>query len=103
MSKFSIKHIFSGDILTKEWLKRQYKVILLISMLIFIYIHSGFKSQQQMLQINDLQKELQESKLSLQSLNVELIDKTRQSSICTMLEEQGSNIKSIQTPVIRIQ
>ena len=36
MAKFSFKEVLSGDILTKSWLQRQYKVILLISVLIFM-------------------------------------------------------------------
>lgn len=103
MAKFSIKEIFSGDILIKEWLKRQYKIILLVCVLIFIYIHSGLKTEQQMLEINELRKELNDSQITLLSLNTELMDKTRIASIIQLLEEQGSELQPNQTPAIRIQ
>lgn len=103
MAKFSIKEIFSGDILIKEWLKRQYKIILLVCVLIFIYIHSGLKTEQQMLEINELRKELHDSQITLLSLNTELMDKTRIASIIQLLEEQDSELQPNQTPAIRIQ
>lgn len=103
MAKFSIKEIFSGDILIKEWLKRQYKIILLVCVLIFIYIHSGLKTEQHMLEINELRKELHDSQITLLSLNTELMDKTRIASILQLLEEQGSELQPNQTPTIRIQ
>ena len=40
MSKLSLKDILSGDILAKQWFKQQYKLILLIGGLIFIYIYT---------------------------------------------------------------
>ena len=55
MSKFSIKDILSGDVLSHGWFKQQYKVILLIRGLIFLYIYSGYQSQLQQRILSDLQ------------------------------------------------
>ena len=103
MSKFSVKDVLSGDILTKSWLQRQYKVIVLISALIFVYIHCGFQSQQQQRQLNELQTELQDAKFVQLSINAEFMEKTRQSSICRMLAEKESKIKASNTPAIRVK
>ncbi|MBR5827816.1 MAG: hypothetical protein IKY49_01095 [Paludibacteraceae bacterium] len=103
MSKFSIKEVLSGDILTKSWLKRQYKVILLISLLTFLYIHSGLSTQQQLQTLSKLKKELNDAKLIQLSMDAELMEKTRQSSIDKMLIEQGSKVKPSKTPAIRVQ
>ena len=54
MSKFSLKKVLSGDILTESWLQGQYRLIVLVSALIFVYIHSGFKSQQQLKEFGEL-------------------------------------------------
>jgi uncharacterized membrane protein len=59
MYNFSLKDILSGNILTKAWLKRQFKVIGLISVLIFVYIHCGYIAQRQQRNLRLLQKELQ--------------------------------------------
>lgn len=103
MGKFSIKDVLSGDILTKAWFKRQYKVIGLISALIFIYIHCGYLAQRQQRTLSELQKELQDSKFVQLSINAEFMEKTRQSSISNMLIEKESKLKASNTPAIRIQ
>jgi hypothetical protein len=102
MSKFSLRDVLSGDILTKSWFQRQFKVIGLISVLIFIYIHCGYLAQQQQRTLSKLQKELQDVQLIQLSLQAELMEKTRQSSISKMLQEKESHIKPSQTPAIRI-
>ena len=103
MYKFSLKEILSGNILTKAWLKRQYKVIGLISVLIFVYIHCGYLAQRQQRNLSELQKELQDAQFVQLSLSAELMEKTRQSSISKMLAEKESKVKPSNTPSIRIQ
>lgn len=103
MSKFSIKDILSGDVLSRGWFKQQYKVILLISGLIFLYIYSGYQSQRQQRILSDLQKELQDVQLTQLTLNTELMNKSRQSSVARMLKEKGSAIKETNKPATRIQ
>lgn len=102
MGKFSLQEILSGDILTKAGFKRQYKVIALISALIFIYIHCGYLAQRQQRNLSELQKELQDAKFVQLSINAEFMEKTRQSSICEMLSNKGSKVKASNTPAIRI-
>ena len=103
MSKFSLKDILSGDILTRDRFKRQYKVIGLISELIFVYIQCGYLAQRQQRHLSELQKELQDANFVLLSLNAEFMEKTRQSSISKMLESHESKVKPSNTPAIRIQ
>ena len=103
MCKFSLKDILSGNILTKAWFRRQYKVIGLISALIFVYIHCGYLAQRQQRNLSELQKELQDAQFVQLSLSAELMEKTRQSSISKMLTEKESKIKPSNTPAIRIQ
>ena len=103
MSKFSLKDILSGDILTRAWFKRQYKVIALISALIFIYIHCGYLAQRQQRNLSELQKELQDVQLTQLTLNTELMNKSRQSSVARMLKEKGSTVKETNKPATRIQ
>lgn len=101
--KYSLKDILSGNVLGHDWFKRQYKVILLISCLIFLHIYFGYQSQRQLRRLSDLQKELQDAELTKLTISAELMDKTRQSSIAKMLEEQGSRVKESNVPAIRIE
>ena len=103
MAKLSIKEILSGNVLSHGWFKQQYKLLLLISGLIFFYIYSGYQSQRQQRALSDLQKELLDVQMTQMTVNSELMNKSRQSSIVTLLQEKGSQLKENKTPVIRIQ
>lgn len=103
MAKLSLKEILSGNVLSSAWFKSQYKLILLISGLIFLYIYCGYQSQRQQRILSDLQKELQDVKMTQLTVNSELMNKSRQSSIVKMLKEKGSNVKESNKPAIRIE
>jgi hypothetical protein len=103
MSKFSLKDIFSGEILTKEWVQKQYRLIGLICALLFSYIYFGYQSERQQHKLNQLNKELQDAYFTKQTLNAEVMTQTRQSSIVKRLEEKGSKLKESHTAAIRIE
>lgn len=103
MSKFSIKEILSGNVLSHGWFKQQYKLILLICGLIFFYIYSGYQSQRQQRMLSDLQKELQDVQMTQLTVNSELMNKSRQSSVAKMLKEKGSQVTESNKPAIRIK
>ena len=101
--KFSIKDILSGDILAQQWVRRQYKLTLLICGLFFVYIYFGYQSERQQDRLNDLNKELQDAYFTQQTINAQVITMTRQSSISKLLEEQGSNLKESHRSAIKIE
>lgn len=103
MARLSIKEILSGNVLSSNWFKNQYKLMLLISGLIFIYIYCGYQSQRQQRILSDLQKNLQDAQMVQLTVNAELMNKSRQSSIAKMLQEKGSKLKESNTPAIKIQ
>lgn len=100
--KFSIKDILSGDILAKQWFQKQYKLILLICGLFFIYIYCGYQAERQQHMLNNLNKELQDAYFTQQTINAQVMTLTRPSSIATMLEEKGSKIKESHRSAIKI-
>ena len=101
--KYSLKDILSGNVLSQDWFKSKYKLIVMISVLIFLYIYSGYQSQRQQRALNDLQKELLDVQMTRMTVNSELMDKSRQSSISALLQAKGSAVKENKTPSIRIQ
>ena len=101
--KYSLKDILSGDVLSQDWFKSKYKLIVLISVLIFAYIYSGYQSQRQQRELINLQKELQDVQMTQLTVNSELMNKSRQSSISSLLQQKGSQLKESKTPVIRIR
>jgi hypothetical protein len=103
MSKFSLKDIFSGDILTQQWVQKQYRLIFLICGLLFAYIYFGYQSERQQNRLNQLNKELQDAYFTQQTINAQVMTMTRQSSISKLLEEQGSNLKESHRSAIKIE
>ncbi len=103
MNKFSLKDIFSGEILTKEWVQEQYRLIFLICGLLFAYIYFGYQSERQQNRLNRLNKELQDAYFTKQTLNAQVMTQTRQSSIAKRLEEKGSPLKESHTAAIKIE
>lgn len=101
--KFSIKDILSGDILAQQWVRRQYKLTLLICGLFFVYIYFGYQSERQQDRLNDLNKELLDAYFTQQTINAQVMTMTRQSSISKLLEEQGSNLKESHRSAIKIE
>ena len=99
--KFSIKDILSGDILAKQWVKKQYKLTLLICALFFVYIYFGYQSERQ--QLNSLNKELQDAYFTQQTINAQVMTLTRQSSIVQLLEQRGSAVTESHQSAIRIK
>ena len=103
MNKFSVKEIFSGEILTGKWVRKQYRLIFLICGLMFAYIYFGYQSERQQNRMNLLTKELQDAYYTKQTLNAEVMTQTRQSSIAKRLEEKGSKIKESHVAPIKIK
>ncbi len=101
--KYSLQDILSGNVLSHDWFRRRYRLIIMISVLLFLYIYSGYQSQIQQRTLGELQKELLDVQMVQATINSELVHKTRQSSISAMLQAQGSNVKESRTPTIRIQ
>lgn len=101
--KYSLKDILSGNVLSQDWFKSKYKLIVMISVLIFLYIYSGYQSQRQQRALSDLQKELLDVQMTQMTVNSELMNKSRQSSISALLRAKGSEVKENQTPAIRIR
>lgn len=101
--KYSLQDILSGNVLNHDWFKQQYRLILMISILIFLYIYSGYQSQRQQRALNEMQKELRDAQMTQMTISSEWMNKSRQSSIIEMLESKGSKVKESKTPANRIQ
>ncbi len=100
--KVTPQEILNGEFLTREWFKKQYKLMLLISGLVFVYIFLGFQAQRQHHRLTHLQKELQDKRFEQLTIETELTEKTKQSAITRELNRNGSMLKENQKPVIRL-
>ena len=101
--KITLQEVLNGDFLTRAWFKKQYRLILLICGLIFLYILSDFSAQRQHNRLTQTEKELQDARFVYQTLHATLVEQTRQSSVAATLKERGSNIQENTRPVTRIE
>lgn len=79
--QMSIKSILGGDILANDFFKRQTSLLILIMVLTILYINNRYESQQELIEIDRLKKELTDIKYDALTRSSELMEKSRQSRI----------------------
>ena len=77
----SIRSILGGDILANDFFKRQTSLLILIMILTILYIDNRYTSQQELIEIDRLKKELTDIKYDALTRSSELMEKSRQSRI----------------------
>jgi len=100
--KITLQEILNGDFLTRDWFRKQYVLLILIAGLTFLYIFFGFQAQRQQHRLTGLQKELQSKHFEQLTIEAELTERTRQSTMSRELNAMGSELKTNQQPVIHI-
>ena len=88
--QITLKSIFSGDILGHKFLKKQANLLILIVMLTILYIDNRYNSQQELIEIDKLKKELINAKYDALSVSSELTVRSRQSRIEEFITEENA-------------
>lgn len=82
----TLPKILCGDILNTTAVKRQIWLCLLVVVFIIIYISNRYNAQQKLIEIDKLQKELQDAKYKALSTSSQLTEKSRESNVLDMLK-----------------
>ena len=90
----SIKSILGGDILATDFFKRQTNLLILIMILTIFYINNRYESQQEMIEIDRLRKELTDIKYDALTRSSELMEKSRQSRIEEYISQEESFLET---------
>ena len=98
-----LQEVLNGQILTGEFFRKQYKLILIIVLGLFVYVWLGIRAQRENHHLTQLRKELQDAEYEKQTIHANLTDLTKQSEIARELQERGSAIKENTQPVIAIE
>lgn len=98
-----IQSWLSGEKLRSESFRKQYKLIGLIAVLLFVYILTGYNSMKQQRHLSDLKREVKMAKFEYLTISAELAEKTRQSKIHDQLQSQSSKLQENRTPIIQIR
>lgn len=98
----SLKSLLGGDILAADFFRRQTKLIILLMVMVIFYIHNRYASQQQLIEIDKLKKELTDIKYDALTRSSELMEKSRQSRIEEYIKEKDSELQTSTSPPYKI-
>lgn len=92
--RMSIRSILGGDILANDFFKRQTSLLILIMILTILYIDNRYSSQQELIEIDKLKKELTDIKYDALTRSSELMEKSRQSRIEEYISTEESPLET---------
>ncbi len=101
--KVFLNELLDGSIMTKEVIKKNYGLALLMVVLIFLYINNHYAVILQLSEIDTLQKEVTEAKYEALTRSSELMREKRQSNMVQWIQERGMTLKESDTPPFRLQ
>ncbi|MCD7924439.1 FtsL-like putative cell division protein [Phocaeicola sp.] len=90
----SIRSILGGDILANDFFKRQTRLLILIMILTVLYIDNRYSSQQELIEIDKLKKDLIDIKYDALTRSSELMEKSRQSRIEEYISTEDSHLQT---------
>ena len=96
-SNFTLRKILCGDILTAHIIRRQIWLLILVVFFIIIYISNRYSIQKDLIEIDQLQKELQDAKYKALSSSSQITEKSRESNVLDMLKNNKDSILHIAT------
>lgn len=96
-SSFTLRKILGGDILTAQVIRRQIWLIVLVVFFIIIYISNRYSIQQDMIEIDQLQEELQNAKYKALSSSSQITERSRESNVLKMLQNNKDRVLHIAT------
>ena len=96
-SNFTLRKILGGGILTARLIRRQIWLMILIVVFVVIYISNRYSIQKDLIEIDQLQKELQDAKYKALSSSSQITEKSRESNILDMLKNNKDSTLHIAT------
>lgn len=93
--KLSLAKILGGDILTARMIKSQIWLIVLIVIILVIYISNRNSSEQELREIDRLQKELADAKYKALASSSLLTERCRQSKVLELLKATNDSTLKI--------
>ena len=96
-SSFTLRKILGGDILTAQIIRRQIWLVILIVFFVIIYISNRYNIQNDIIELDKLQKELQDTKYKALSTSSQITEKSRESNVLDMLKNNKDSVLRIAT------
>jgi len=100
--KALVNEIFDGSFMTKDALRRNIKLILLVVACIFIYISNHYAVIMNLSEIDSLQTKLTDVKYETLTISSQLMRESRQSFVRQMVNDRGLSLEDSTTPPFKI-
>ncbi|GHT04972.1 hypothetical protein FACS189440_01430 [Bacteroidia bacterium] len=100
--KVSAKGFLDGGILTEEFVTKQYKLLVLIVILIVIFISNGYSCMKKLTEIEALKERLKDVKYENLIISTELTSHSRQSQVEELLKAKGIELSGSTSPAMEI-
>ena len=92
--QMSIRSILGGEMLANEFFKGETRMLILIMILTVLYIDNRYSSQQELIEIDKLKKDLIDIKYDALTRSSELMEKSRQSRIEEYISTEDSPLQT---------
>ena len=96
-ASFTLRKILGGDILTAHIIRKQIWLFVLIVFFVIIYISNRYSIQKDLIELDQLQKELQDTKYKALSTSSQITEKSRESNVLDVLKHSKDSILHIAT------
>ena len=98
----TFRDILNGNILTKNFLRKQYGLLIMIAALTFLYVDNRFYCETQLAKEIELKKKIQDVKYESMTISAELMQLSRESNVLNLVNASGLNLQQTVTPPIVI-
>ena len=95
--------VLGGDILTEEFVTKQFKLIILIVFLILVFISNSYSCMKKLTEIENLNSQLKNLKYENLVISTELTTHSRQSQIEELLKVKEIDLSASKTPAFEIR
>ena len=102
-SKFSLKDLLGGNVLSREVVTRQIPFLLFITIAILLYIFNQYRGENVMSRIMSLENRVREMRTESVSTAFDLQELSKQSEVTRMVTDQGLPLKEAKTPPYKIE
>jgi len=102
-TKFSIKDLIDGSILTRKSIVKQLPYILFLSFLALIYIGNRYHAEKIIRELDKMQNDVMDLRAESITSESDLMYISKQSEVARLLREEHSSIKESVTPPVKIR
>ena len=102
IKKSSFKDILTGDILNRKFIQKQFPLLILSLCFIFIYMDNRIRCEQQIIQIDSLNKELANEKYICMVTEAELLKNSRIEQVKEIIKQHNLNLEEESLPPYKV-